>query len=373
MVDRRVGAIGLAILAAVLYAISIPAAKVLMGSVEPTVLAGILYLGAGIGMSILLIPQLFHRDRGAASRYEPFTRADLPYVIGMVGLDIAAPVLLMFGLQRTTAGTTSILNNLEIVFTALIALLVFKERVSKYLFIGIIFLVSAGIAVSFEGAGIQLNFGALLVTGATACWGLENNFTRQLSSKDTKKIVAIKGLGSGAGALIVGFAIGEQFPPAVYLGYGLLLGFMAYGMSISVYIKAQKHLGAATTSAFYSLNPFVSIGLAVGVLNEPMHPMFGLGLALMSIGMLFIIRDTVPSSTGGRDLAHEHRHSHEHRHGDIVHTHSHTHTHSHRLVLGSHLHWHADLHGFGVAQRRHRADDKSHHHDHELTGTELHL
>ena len=192
---RKTIATTFAILAAALYAINIPFSKLLLTQVEPTMMAAFLYLGAGVG---LFFYGLFSKNKNKAAS---LTKAELPYTIGMIVLDIAAPVLLMFGLKLTSSANASLLNNFEIVATSLIAFFVFKEALSKRLTIAIILVTIASITLSFEGQGsFQFNTGSLLVLGAACCWGLENNCTRMLSSKSSVQITTIKGIFSGLGS-----------------------------------------------------------------------------------------------------------------------------------------------------------------------------
>ena len=196
-----------AILAAALYAINIPLSKILLTQVSPTMMAAFLYLGAGLGLFIYGILT------GEREKSNSLTKAELPYTIGMILLDIAAPILLMIGLEMTNSANASLLNNFEIVATSLIAFFAFKELLSKRLTLAIIFVTLASITLSFEGEGsFQFNTGSLLVLAASCCWGLENNCTRMLSSKSSVQITTIKGFFSGLGSLIIALAIGEKIP-----------------------------------------------------------------------------------------------------------------------------------------------------------------
>lgn len=286
---------GFAVLAAALYALNTPLSKRLLGGVSSSMLAALLYLGAGLGVSMLMLGRSM---LGHAGRERPLTRADLPYTAGMVALDIAAPVLLMAGLSRTEAATAALLNNFEIVATALIALALFRERISARLWLGIGLVTAASAVLSYEGGGGQtLSPGALLVLGACACWGMENNCTRRLSDKDPLEIVVVKGWGSGAGALALAFALGERLPEPGTLCAALLLGFVAYGLSIVCYIRAQRGLGAARTSAYYAIAPFLAAGLSIAFLREQPTARFFCALALMAAGAYYA---TFPEGHGHR-------------------------------------------------------------------------
>ena len=313
-----------AILAAALYAINMPLSKILLVRVEPTMMAAFLYLGAGLGLFLYgLVSD--EKEKG-----DPLTRKELPYTIGMIVLDIAAPILLMLGLERTNSANASLLNNFEIVATSMIAFFAFREALSKRLTLAIILVTFASIALSFEGEGsFQFNMGSLLVLGAACCWGLENNCTRMLSSKSSVQITTIKGTFSGLGSLVIALVIGEKIPDILWIGAVLLLGFVAYGLSINFYIKAQKNLGAAKTSAYYSIAPFLGVAFGMLLLNERPGIQFYVGLTIMIVATILMVKDTI-----GLQHTHEHTHIHihEHRHGDLVHTHSHEHIHTHTHI-----------------------------------------
>ena len=237
-----------AILAAALYAINVPVSKKLLNYVEPTMMASFLYLGAGLG---LLIYGLFQTRISKGERKERLTKKELPYTVAMVVLDIAAPILLMLGITMTNSANVSLLNNFEIVATSIIALVIFKEIISKRLWFAIALVTVASIVLSFEGVdSITFNKGSLFVLGACLCWGFENNCTKMISNKNSVEIVVIKGTFSGLGSLVVALVVGESFPAVKWLICVLVLGFVAYGLSIHFYIMAQKELGAAKTSAY---------------------------------------------------------------------------------------------------------------------------
>lgn len=277
-----------AILAAALYAINIPLSKILLQHVSPTMMAAFLYLGAGIGLFI------YGKITKEREHSESLTKAELPYTIGMILLDIAAPILLMLGLGSTNSANASLLNNFEIVATSCISFLIFKEMLSKKLTLAIVLVTIASITLSFEGKGsFEFNTGSLLVLAASCCWGLENNCTRMLSSKSSVQITTIKGLFSGLGSLIVALIVGENIPEIIWMMAVLLLGFVAYGLSINFYIKAQKHLGAAKTSAYYSIAPFLGVFFGIVLLNETPCIQFYIGLVIMIIAIVLMIKDTI--------------------------------------------------------------------------------
>ncbi len=323
-------AIFLALLAAALYAINVPFSKLLMAQVSPAMLAGLLYIGAGTGMGCLMLGK---RLLGLPRSGEPLTRRDLPFTVAMVILDIAAPIFLMCGITRTNAANVSLLNNFEIVATSCIALLLFRETISGRLWGAIILVVVSGVLLGFEGSErFVLNRGSLFVLAACFCWGIENNCTRSISHKSSEQIVLIKGLGSGAGGIGVALLCGEKFPALLPLALTMLLGFIAYGLSINCYILAQKELGAAKTSAFYSVAPFLGVGFSFLLLGEQPGPRFYLALALMIISTLIMVRDTL----GKASMVPGYAHTHAHRHGTTVHTHEHRHS----ILSPLHVHLH---------------------------------
>lgn len=278
-----------AILAAALYALNSPLSKLLLQDVAPTVMASLLYLGAGLGMMLL---GLLRRGTGRPSAESRLTRKDLPYTLGMIVLDILAPILLMLGLERSTAANVSLLNSFEIVATSLIALLIFKERISKRLWAAIGLITLSTVFLSIEDAeSLRFSIGSIFVLLACCCWGLENNCTRMLSSSDPQQIVVIKGLGSGAGSMLVAVLTGAPMPPLGRIPLVLLLGFVAYGLSIYFYVYAQRYLGAARTSAYYAVQPFIGAGLSLVFFRELPGTLFLIALALMAVGTWLVTKD----------------------------------------------------------------------------------
>ena len=324
---RRNTAIVFAILAALLYALNIPLSKLLLESVQPAMMAAFLYLGAGMGLF------LYDKLAGGKEKGQPLTKAELPYTLGMILLDIAAPILLMFGLRCTNAANAALLNNFEIVATSLIAFFVFREVISRQLRAAILLVTAASVILSFEGAGsFTFNTGSLYVLGAACCWGLENNCTRMLSNKTSVQITTVKGIFSGLGSLIVAFLSGEKLPEMRLVFAVMALGFVAYGLSINFYIKAQKDLGAAKTSAYYSLAPFLGVIFGFVFLKERPDIQFYAGLMVMAAATVLMVRDSISLQ---HTHEHTHTHTHMHQHGELSHTHEHTHIHAHTHVHGT--------------------------------------
>lgn len=278
-----------AILAAALYAMNAPFSKLLLVRLPPAFMAALLYLGAGAGMALLGAIGWLGGRRGTRRRLD---RADVPYVAGMVALDIAAPVLLMLGLSNASAANVSLLNNFEIVATAVIAFVFFKEAVSPRLWLAIALVTLASLLLSVEDAGsFSFSTGSLFVLLACVCWGVENNCTRKLSEKDPMEIVVVKGIGSGTGALVTALLMGERITETAAVPLAMLLGFVAYGLSIFFYIRAQRVLGAAKTSAYYAIAPFIGAALALFISRERPDVLFWIALAAMAAGTYFASTD----------------------------------------------------------------------------------
>lgn len=286
MSDHSKRGIACAILAAAFYALNSPLSKLLLQQVSATMMAAFLYLGAGLGMLLL---QATQRASGRISRELRLTRRELPYTVAMVVLDIAAPIALMVGISRTSAANASLLNNFEIVATALIARALFHEAISRTLMAGIALVTLSTILLSAQDiSSFSLSAGSLFVLLACTCWGLENNCTRQLSGKNPLEIVTIKGIFSGLGSLGIALFIGEPLPALRYILPALCLGFVAYGLSIAFYIYAQRELGAAKTSAYYAVAPFIGVTLSLILFREIPTPWFLAALVVMLAGTWFV-------------------------------------------------------------------------------------
>jgi drug/metabolite transporter (DMT)-like permease len=343
-------AIFFAILAAALFGIGSPVSKLLLEEIPPTLMAALLYLGAGFGM---LAMNLF-RGWNRKERLEAgMTKKELPYIAGMVLLDIAAPVCLMFGLSRTTAANASLLNNFEIAATALIALLVFKEAIGRRMWTAIFLITLSSAILSFEDfSSLSFSVGSLFVLLACLCWGFENNCTRMLSLKDPQQIVVIKGFGSGTGSLIIALALKQYSTDLLYIAVALLLGFVAYGLSIYFYILAQRELGAARTSAYYATAPFIGVLLSILLFGQQITSAFIAASIIMILGAFFAAVEHHQHPHVHEELTHDHRHSHDDSH--------HIHTHEYK-VDGEHSHVHTHVR----TEHTHRhTPDVHHHHSH---------
>ena len=313
IMNNKIIGIFLALLAALFYALSTPFSKILLENVEPMMLASILYIGAGIGISLIYI-FLPSKKKKEEVKLE---KSDLPFVISMVVLDIIAPILLMVGLMYSNASTVFLLNNFEIVATSLIALLIFKEKINIKVWIAIFLIILSSALLTFDNLmNFELNVGSIFVILATISWGIENNCTKKISNKSTYQIVIIKGLFSGLGSLIVALISKEKIPQFEFILYGLALGFVAYGLSIFTYIRAQKEIGAAKTSSFYSTTPFIGAILSLLILKEEINFNYYIALAIMVIATFIIVFDTL-------FVYHKHNHSHKNNNNNNTHYHLH--------------------------------------------------
>ncbi len=286
---NNISAIIYALAAAVFYSLNVPCSKLLLGHIPTTFMAGLLYLGAGLGVGAMYI---LHRKKEKSE--ERLNRKDLPYTVGMVLLDIIAPILLMIGISIGTSANASLLGNFEIAATTVFALVIFKEKVSRKLWAAIALITLSSMILSFGGSdSLSFSAGSLFVLGATVCWGFENNCTRSISGKSTYQIVTIKGLCSGTGSVITALMLGEELPETAYVLPALLLGFVAYGLSIFTYIKAQKTLGAAKTSAYYAAAPFIGAFLSFVLLHEEITAAYIVALIVMTAGTALVVADTL--------------------------------------------------------------------------------
>ncbi len=334
-----------AVLAAALFGISSPISKILLTQIPPALMAALLYLGAGLGMSLLNL--VAHKTNGEVKEGQ-LTHSELPYIAGMIILDIAAPICLMAGLTMTTAANASLLNNFEIVATALIALILFKEGIGKRLWIAISLITAASIILSFEDlSSFSFSLGSVFVLLACVCWGFENNCTKMLSFKNPMHIVILKGFGSGLGSLLIFLLAREPVGSLLYIPAALALGFVAYGLSIYFYISAQRVLGAARTSAYYAVAPFIGTALSFGIFHDQPSLPFVIALLIMITGAYFATSEKHSHLHNHPAITHEHRHSHgdghhSHKHDEGVNG-EHCHVHTHEECVHTHSHT-PDLH-----------------------------
>jgi drug/metabolite transporter (DMT)-like permease len=342
-------AVVLALLSAALFGVSTPAAKVLLGTIDPAVMAGLLYCGAGLGVAVVRrVGRLAGAQTGRSEA--ALGRSDVPYLAGaIIAGGVVGPVLLMSGLRWTDASAASLLLTLEGVATALMAWLIFKENFDRRIALGMACLVGGAIVLSWTGRPELSGFaGPLAIVGACIAWGLDNNLTRKVSLSDPLQIVELKGLIAGPASLALGLAAGGKLPGLSVAGLAGLVGFVGYGVSLVLFVHALRHLGTARTGAYFSTAPFLGAIAALAMLREPLTVQLLAAGLLMGVGVWLHLTEH-----------HEHEHVHdpmEHAHAhvhDEHHQHEHTpddppgepHTHSHRHERLKHKHPHVpDMH-----------------------------
>ena len=336
----------LSLLSAALFGASTPFAKLLLGGgMNPFLLAGLLYLGSGVGLGLLRALRVEPR-RGTEA---PLRRSDLPWLALVVASGgVAGPVLLMFGLSVTPASAASLLLNLEGLATMAIAWLMFRENVDRRLLLGAAAILAGAALLSWQGGPRGLGWGAACIVGACLAWGLDDNLTRRLSAADPVAITLIKGLAAGAVNLALAVAAGAGMPTRAAIAAAALVGFFGYGVSLVLFVVALRHLGAARTAAYFSTAPFVGAVLAVAMFGEPVTPaILGAGL-LMAVGVFLHLAERHEHEHAHEALEHEHRHVHDEHH---QHQHApqdpagepHVHRHRHLPLVHRHPHY-PDLH-----------------------------
>src|SRR6516165_997067 len=320
-----------ALTSAALFGISTPAAKVLLGTIDPAVLAGLLYSGAGIGAALLrrLTPRVL-----AIAGQAPLQRNDIPWLAGAIAAGgVIGPLLLMFGLARTDAATASLLLSFEGAATALMAWFVFGENFDRRVALGMLCLVAGAVILSWSGTPALVNIvGPLAILFACLAWGLDNNLTRKASLADPLQITELKGLTAGPANILIGLCAGASIPWSPALLLALVTGFVGYGVSLALYVRALRDLGAARASAYFSIAPFVGAFVSILALGDNItFALFAAG-ALMGLGVWLHVTE---------------RHEHEHVHELTAHVHSHVHDEHHRHEHGTddpagepHTHWH---------------------------------
>jgi drug/metabolite transporter (DMT)-like permease len=344
----------LALVAAALFGASTPLAKPLLGEISPVALAGLLYLGSGLGLLALHASRVvLARAVGRPDKALPAS-ADWPWLAGgVLSGGILAPILLMWGLSGTPAAEASLLLNFEIIATTLIAAFLFHEAVGGRIWIAALLMLAAGFALSWlPQAELGFSLHALAIVGSCVCWGVDNNLTRRISANDPVALVMIKGLTAGTFNLALAFALGFRLPAVPVLASALVLGFVAYGLSLVLFVVALRHLGSARTITYFSSAPFIGAAIAIFVLGEPPTASFGVALALMLAGTW---------------LAFTERHAHEHTHERMAHSHSHVHDehhqHAHRGDEGPEPHVHEHAHE-PMRHAHPHAPDLHHRHPH---------
>lgn len=333
----------LALGSAALFGAVTPLSKLLLPAVHPFMLAGLLYLGAGIGLAIWRLL----RGNSAAAAEAQLAGKDMPWLALAISLGgVVGPVLLMFGLLRSTASSSALLLNLEGLATMAIAWMVYRENVDRRLLIGAFAILAGAVLLSWNGEGIALDGGALLVAGACMAWGLDNNFTRKVSASDPVMIAMIKGLVAGCVNVGLAFALGASLPSLPVIGAAATVGFFGIGVSLVMFILGLRNLGTARTGAYYSLAPFIGALLAIGLLGEPLTLKLLLAGLLMGLGLWLHLSERHDHWHDHEAMEHEHSHVHDvhHQHGHVGPvSEPHSHWHSHEPMHHKHRHY-PDLH-----------------------------
>ncbi|EWY37644.1 membrane protein [Skermanella stibiiresistens SB22] len=344
--------VALALLSAILFGASTPFAKLLLGDVDAWLLAGLLYLGAGLGLGVV------HRSRGSLGLpavEAPLRRSDMPWLaVVVVSGGILGPLFLMLGLTTTDAASASLLLNLEGLATMAIAWIVFRENVDRRLILGAFAILAGAALLSWRGGdATELGWGAAFIAAACLAWGVDNNLTRKLSSADPVQIAMTKGLVAGCVNLSLALAQGAAWPGAGTLLAAGVVGFLGYGVSLALFVLGLRHLGTARTGAYFSLAPFIGASLAVVMLGEPLSTRLLIAGCLMAVGLWLHLTE---------------RHEHEHAHPPLGHEHRHTHDRHHRHTHGPgdpsgepHSHWHRHA---PMVHRHPHYPDLHHRHSH---------
>jgi drug/metabolite transporter (DMT)-like permease len=334
-----------ALLAAALFGASTPFAKLLVGDMSPVLLAGLLYLGSGLGLTLIRLV----RDRGWQA--PGLTRAEWPWLLGAILFGgVAGPVALMVGLMTTSGSSASLLLNLEAVLTAVIAWLVFKENADKRIVLGMAAIVAGGLVLSWPGARARSSdwIGPLLVAVACLCWAIDNNLTRKVSASDALFIAGSKGIMAGLANTLLAMTLGAALPSALTIVGTMTVGLLGYGFSLVLFVLALRGLGTARTGAYFSTAPFIGAVISLLVFGESTGLQFWLAALLMGVGVWLHLTEKHEHKHEHEPMEHEHPHTHDAHH---QHTHdfewsgtgAHVHAHRHERTLHSHDHF-PDIH-----------------------------
>jgi len=336
-----------ALFAALLFGLSAPIAKALVGSVPPQFLAGLLYLGSGSG---LLLLRWFRRNQAEYS-HSQMSRAELPYFVGAIAAGgVLAPVLLMYGLQHSPAGASALLLNLEAVFTTLIAWLIFRENIGGRIFLGTMAIIAGSVVLSWSSESIVLAelVGPLSVAGACLCWAVDNNLTQKISAGEPFQIASWKGLIGGTINIAAAWIAGQRTDFGAFVFVALALGFVSYGISLVLYILALRDLGTARAGNYFSFSPFVGAVAGLVLFHESLTArLLGSGI-LMGSGIWLHMTEVHAHSHVHEAMFHEHLHihdaHHQHEHGPLDPPgEPHSHPHRHERLEHAHSHY-PDIH-----------------------------
>ena len=336
-----------ALAAALLFGASTPLAKLLVGNVTPLLLAGLLYFGSGLGLGVVLLIRRA-RDAGAAKDMR-IPASELPWLLGAILFGgVVGPALLMWGLRQTDGATASLLLNVEGVLTAALAWLVFKENADRQIVAGMAAIVLGGVLLAWEPGGATLSLGALLIVGACLAWAIDNNLTRKVSTNDAMLVACLKGLLAGACNTGLALGFGASVPSALAVGESMVVGFLGYGLSLTLFVVGLRTLGTARTGAYFSVAPLFGVFISFVLWPQLPSVLFWAAGALMAVGVWLHIKERHEHQHTHEPLEHTHRHVHDehHRHQhDFAWEGEEPHAHSHRHEVLTHKHPHyPDIH-----------------------------
>ncbi len=320
-----------ALFAAALFGASTPFAKLLLGEISPWLLAGLLYLGSGLGLAAARLI----RDRG----WQPsgLATGEWSWLVGAIFFGgVLGPVALMFGLTRTSGSAASLLLNLEAVLTAVIAWLVFKENADRRIVLGMLAIVAGGVVLSWSGGETETDdwLGPLAIAAGCLCWAIDNNLTRRVSASDALFIASTKGGVAGTVNVALAFMLGASLPGVQLLLGSMVIGLLGYGISLVLFVLALRGLGTARTGAYFSTAPFIGAAVSLLLLGESTSPAFWLAAVLMAWGVWLHLSEHHEHEHGHEPVEHSHRHTHDEHHqhqhdlawvGDEPHVHQHRH------------------------------------------------
>ncbi len=340
--NSKINVILIALTAAALFGAATPVAKALLGSTSPFMVAGLFYLGSGLGLGIGIVIRRLRRPAVRIDTGQRLQKAEIPWLAGAIAAGgVAGPALLMVGLSSTPAATSALLLNLEGVLTAVIAWVVFRENVDVQVFLGMVAIVAGGVLLSWPRGESAVPVGALLIAGACLCWAIDNNLTRKVSANDAMVIACLKGLIAGPVNIAIAVAAGATLPTFSTTTAAMLTGLAGYGVSLVLFVVALRNLGTARTGAYFSVAPLFGVALSLLIWPEMPPVTFWVAAGLMALGIWLHVRERHMHEHTHERMAHTHRHRHDEHHqhahdfpyeGDEPHVHPHTHlpiTHSH--------------------------------------------
>jgi drug/metabolite transporter (DMT)-like permease len=345
-----VGSATPALAAAFLFGASTPLAKLLVDGTPPLLLAGLLYLGSGIGLLGVLLARRVRALRGdRADVSARVSGKELPWLFGAILFGgVLGPALLMLGLARTSGASASLLLNVEGVLTAILAWVVFKENTDARIVAGMVAIVAGGAMLAWAPGGATLSSGALLIVGACFCWAVDNNLTRKVSTNDAMLVACLKGLLAGACNTLLALRTGASLPAAPALAATLLVGFFGYGLSLTLFVVGLRTLGTARTGAYFSVAPLFGVAISLAIWPELPGALFWGAAGLMAIGVWLHVTERHEHVHTHESLDHSHRHRHDEHHH---HQHGfrwdgsepHVHPHRHEMLTHKHPHY-PDIH-----------------------------